>query len=185
MSPDDSDAGSVEVHNETVYYEVEGDSAQGLLGALTRHGPRIGGEQFFGLTEWEVSAQYRWAERPAGCAVDDLTVRVSVKTHLPRWRGAGGASSGTRAAWARFVAALDHHEAGHRSLAEEAGDAIRERLVSLRVPTCERIKREAQREVLAVLNEYDARNRAYDHDTGHGRTQDAVWPPLHPLAEVP
>lgn len=180
----DPDIGTVQVHNETVYYDVEGYTAHTLLAGLTEHGPVVNGKRFFGLTEWEVNAEYRWVEHATRCSIDDLTVRVSVKTHLPQWRAPVEASFDTRAAWTQFVTALDEHEGGHRRLAEEAGEAIRWRLISLHTPTCDRIRGEAQRAVVAVLDEYDAHNRTYDAETGHGRTQDAVWPPAHLIAGV-
>ncbi len=171
-----SDAGAVEVRSETVYYEVHGETAEALGAALAAHGPRIDGQGFFGLTEWEVSASYRWAARATGCAVDHLTVRVAVKTHLPRWHAPADASPAVVAAWHRFVAALDLHEQGHGHLAEEAAFAVRSQLAALRVPDCARMKGAVQRTVAAVMRAYDAHNRVYDAETGHGRTQHAVWP---------
>ncbi len=178
----DPDIGTVQLHNETVYYDVEGRTPYTLLEHLTEHGPVVNGKRFFGLTEWEVNAEYRWKEHTTRCSIEDLTVRVMVKTHLPQWHPPAGTPFETRTAWDRFVRALDEHEDGHRRFAEEAGEAIRWRLISLHTPTCDRIREEAQRVVVAVLDEYDAHNRAYDAETGHGRTQDAVWPPAHLVA---
>jgi predicted secreted Zn-dependent protease len=169
--------GVVRSHAEKVYYEVEGDTPHALAMQLDQRGPRARGQRFFGMTEWEVNAEYRWRERPNGCAIDELTVHVAVQTHLPRWRRPAHASSSLRGAWSRFLAALDGHEDGHRALAEEAAESIRRRLATLRTRTCRRIEAQAHREMLALLDEYERRNLAYDAETGHGRTQGAVWPP--------
>lgn len=162
---------------EKVYYEVEGDTPRALAVQLGQLGPEARGKRFFGLTEWEVNAEYRWREQPNGCTINDLTVQVRVQTHLPRWQRPAHAPQELTGAWTRFVASLDRHEHGHRALAEEAAEAIRSKLASLRTATCARIEGRAHREVVTLLHEYERRNLAYDAATGHGRTQGAVWPP--------
>ncbi|MEP0546279.1 MAG: DUF922 domain-containing protein [Rhodothermales bacterium] len=162
---------------EKVYYDIEGDTPHALAVQLGKRGPQARGRRFFGMTEWEVNAEYRWRERPSGCSIDELTVHVAVQTHLPRWRRPAHASPSLRGAWSQFLAALDGHEDGHRALAEEAAESIRRRLGALRARTCGRIEAQAHREMVALLNEYERRNLAYDAETGHGRTQGAVWPP--------
>lgn len=176
----DPEVGVVETHVDLVYYDVQGETLQALAASLSERGPRQGGRRFFGLTEWEVNAEYRWVERPTGCGVEDIVVRVAITTHLPRRRSSGRAATRSDVAWERFVRDLDAHEAGHRTLAAEAGNAIRWQLVTLNRPTCQTMKREAERAIAEILNTYEARNRAYDRRTGHGRTQGAVWPPPHP-----
>ena len=170
-------SGVVRKRTESVYYEVDGVSRAALAAALRERGPELFGQQFFGMTEWEVSAGYRPVEGAAGCAIDDLTVQVEITTHLPQWRRAAAAPQELKGAWDQFLSALDRHEHGHRALAEEAAEAIRHRLLSVSTPACDRLDPMAQREMSAVMREYEARNLAYDSETGHGRTQGAVWPP--------
>ena len=172
-----ADVGVIRSQTEKVYYDVEGDTPHAIAVQLGQRGPRARGQRFFGMTEWEVNAEYRWRERPTGCSIDDLTIRVAVQTHLPRWRRPAHAAPSLQGAWGRFLAALDQHEHGHRALAEDAAEAIRQRLASLRTATCARIEARAHREMEALLDEYERRNLAYDATTGHGRTQGAVWPP--------
>lgn len=171
--------GVVQRRTETVYYDIAGLSRTDLAAALREHGPRVRGRQFFGLTEWEMSAGYRPFEDGSGCAIDDLTIEVSVTTHLPRWSRAATAPSSLRRAWNRFVTALDQHEQGHRVLAEHAAETVRHRLLTLSAPTCDRLDVEARQEMSVVMQEYERRQLAYDAETGHGRTQGAVWPPAH------
>jgi predicted secreted Zn-dependent protease len=170
---------TVQRRAETVYYDIEGGSWADLAAALRERGPRAHGRQFFGLTEWEMSVEYRPVADGAGCAVDDLTIEVSVKTHLPRWSRAAAAPTPLRRAWNRFVAALGQHEQGHRVLAERAAETASRRLRAASAPTCDRLDAEARREVATVMQEYERRQLAYDVETGHGRTQGAVWPPAH------
>lgn len=171
------DPGAVSVRVEKVYYDVEGATPAALADELGRRGPQASGERYFGLTEWEVEADYRWDKRPGECRIKHLRVRASVQTHLPRWRRAAVAPTPLSRAWTRFLAALDWHEHGHRVLAEEAAESIRTRLVALRAPTCARVESSAYDEMRDVLNEYERYNEDYDAATDHGRSQGAVWPP--------
>lgn len=160
------------------YYDIEGESPQALAAALATHGPEFNGHRFFGMTEWSLSANYGWAASASGCRLSDVTVKVDVETRLPHWRRNGHRDATLRTDWYRFLGALDRHERGHRALAREAADAVRQRLVALSMPTCQGVRQEAQRAAQAVMGTYDARHRAYDASTGHGYTQGAVWPRL-------
>lgn len=180
-SPPSPRTGTVAAHAETVYYEIEGLSRAEITASLRAHGPDVRGQRFFGLTEWEMSVGYRPAEVEAGCAIDDLKVHVSTETHLPRWPSNAVASPALSGAWDRFITALDHHEDGHRVLAEEAAETVRQRLLAVSAPTCDDLDGAARREMAAVMQEYEALQHAYDAETEHGRTQGAIWPP--PRAE--
>jgi predicted secreted Zn-dependent protease len=169
--------GTVSIHVEKVYYDVEGSTPDALAAQLGRHGPQVSGERYFGLTEWEVHAEYRWDKGRGGCRIKNLRVRASVQTHLPRWRRAATAPTPLSGAWRRFLAALDWHEHGHRILAEEAAESIRVKLAALRAPDCAQVEASAYEEMYAVLNEYERYNEDYDAATDHGRTQGATWPP--------
>lgn len=175
--PARSSAGTVSIRVEKLYYDVDGETPTALAAQLGEHGPEVSGEQYFGMTEWEVHAEYRWAKRPSGCRLAGLVVRASVQTHLPRWNRGDTAPASLSGAWGRFVHALEWHEDGHRALAEDAAEAIRGELVALRSPSCARLEAEAHRTVIAVLNEYERYNVEYDAATDHGRTQGAIWPP--------
>lgn len=172
-----ADPGNVSIHVDKVYYDVEGETPDALADQLGRRGPEVSGERYFGLTEWEVHAEYRWDKRLDGCRIKGLTVRASVQTHLPRWRRASAAPESLSGAWRRFLTALDWHEHGHRVLAEDAAEAIRVKLAALRAPTCTRVEARAYSEMIEVLNEYERYNKNYDAATDHGRSQGAIWPP--------
>ena len=170
-------AGIVRAQSETTYYDVRGRDRADLAAALRQNGPRIQGSRFFGLTEWQVSVEYRPSDQAEHCAIRDLTVHVEVETHLPRWNPPSDASADLHRAWEQFVAALDEHEHGHRALATEAAEAIREGLAAAHASACDELDPVAQRTMQQVMNTYESHNLAYDARTGHGRTQGAVWPP--------
>ncbi len=175
--PGPPEVGTVERHVEEVYYDVAGETAGELARSLRARGPASEGQRFFGLTEWEVNAEYRWVGRATGCSVEDLTVRLAVTVQLPRWRPPLGASRPLRQAWRAFEAALAEHEAGHVRLADEAAEAIRWRLASFRTPTCEDAEAAARQAVGEIIEVYASRNDAFDRETRHGGTTGAAWPP--------
>lgn len=168
--------GVVEERFETVYYDVPGRTAQALATSLATRGPEYQGRRFFGLTEWEVSVEYHWTERPAGCTMEDVTIHLAVETHLPRRSDDLDHDAELRAEWDGFVERLDAHERGHRDLAVEAADAMRHQLGALRAVDCHAMRRRADRTVMAVMDTYDARHRIYDGFTNHGHTQGVAWP---------
>ncbi len=169
--------GRVERAVDLTYYDVVGNTTQALAASLHKRSPLERGRRFYGLTEWEVNTEYRWVERPTGCSMEDVVVRIAVQTRLPRWRDRGRADLSTRRAWDQFVYNLGVHEAQHRTQIADAAEAMRWRLVSLREPTCRTMKRAAQRALEAEIDACKASNDRYDRTTGHGRTQGASWPP--------
>lgn len=168
--------GAVEERFETVYYDVPGRTAQALATSLATRGPEYQGRRFFGLTEWEISVEYRWTEQPAGCTMEDVTIHLAVETHLPRRSDGLSHDAELRAEWDAFVEHLDAHERGHRDLAVETAEAMRHRLGTLRAVDCAVIRRRADQTVMAVMDTYDARHRIYDGATNHGHTQGVAWP---------
>ena len=174
----ESQIGRLETATEVVYYDIDGATVEEISASLNKRSPSKERPKFFGVTEWEVNAEYRWVERPTGCTVEGAVVRLVVRTHLPRWRPRGTVEAGLRQTWHAFVRDLGIHETHHRTLIEEAGEALRWELVSLREPTCATMEAAADRVIAAALGEGQARNEAYDRETGHGRTQGAVWPPM-------
>ena len=171
------ETGRVEQATEILYYDVDGATVAELGASLRERSPSTERPKFFGVTEWEVNAEYRWVERATGCTIEDAVVRLVVRTHLPRWRPRGVVDLHLHRAWKEFARNLDTHEAQHRRLIGEAGESLRWRLVSLREPSCRTMKAAADRVIAAVLWEGTTRNEAYDRETEHGRTQGAIWPP--------
>ena len=176
--PAPASLGVVVENVEFTYYEVEGNSPQEIAAALATHGPEYGGHRFFGMTEWSLTADYDRNDGPAGCTLSEITVEMDVETRLPYWRRSSARDARLRTDWYQFLGALDRHERGHRELAREAADVVRQRLATLRTPTCDTIRQEARKAAIAVMDTYDARHRAYDSSTGHGYVQGAVWPRL-------
>ena len=157
-------------------YTVVGGNAQELLASMAGEAPRTGGEAFFGLTVTELSFRYVHAMSRSACRLYDVQVDLAVSVALPAWEPPPSASYELRRDWTRFAQSLRRHEDRHRVLAEAGAETIRTRLHGLTAPTCAAVDAEARRVADGVRIETDAAHRRYDSETGHGRTQGAVWP---------
>ena len=157
-------------------YAVAGSTAQELLASMAAAAPSTEGETFFGLTVTELSFRYVHATGAGACRLHDVQVDLAVSVALPRWDPPADASYALRRDWARFAANLRRHEDRHRVLAEASADATRARLHGLTAATCAEVNVEARRRAEQARIEADAAHRRYDDETGHGRTEGAVWP---------
>jgi predicted secreted Zn-dependent protease len=69
------------------------------------------------------------------------------------------------------------HEEGHASLAEVGAQSVYETIVALPAsPTCEALGEAANAAAQEKMDELKKRQQAYDDETGHGKTQGAVFP---------
>ena len=166
----------VQARTTTETYPVEGTTGAELLRSLLTRGPRADGNVFFGLTTAETDLHYRTAPSAAGCALADVTVDLDVTVTLPEWAPPPDAPPALRRDWGRFLTALRQHEDGHRQIAVEGAEALHAAIVGLRRPTCAAATAEGRRRVARLQIEATAAHRRLDAETGHGRTQGAVWP---------
>ena len=157
-------------------YAVEGTTAGELLRSMSERAPESQGGTYFGLTVTELAFRYRHRRAEAGCALNDVQIDLSVRVSLPAWTPGPDAPYDLRRDWARFLSNLGRHEDRHRAIAEHGADAIRTALDGLSAPTCAAVDAEARAVSERIQSETDAAHRRYDDETGHGRTQGAVWP---------
>ena len=153
-------------------YEVSVNERQSLPAALNAASPfHEGSRVFHGNTKWHVRWQFRWIENGGSCRINSTQVDVSADITLPRLAGGSGAQ---RAAFDRYVAALKQHEMGHYQLGREAASAIDQRLAGL-PPTasCTLLEKSANDAANQLLDTYREKERRYDAETDHGKTQGA------------
>jgi len=73
------------------------------------------------------------------------------------------------------MAALVHHETGHREMALQTAEAlVREVNAILPAPTCLELDREIKRVCNKRIDWFRKETEAYDEGTEHGATQGAV-----------
>lgn len=149
------------------YYDVQGGDHGSLLAALNaRGGPH-------GQAEWKVSYQYEPRRVGRYCSVGSLTITQSMVMNLPRWSAPPGAPARLVAQWQRYVAALRTHEEGHLAIGRELAHELKRSLAVTRAP-CEQLEKSVKSQFDLLHERFRARDRSYDFETAHGRTQGAV-----------
>ncbi|TXG77552.1 MAG: DUF922 domain-containing protein [Rhodocyclaceae bacterium] len=154
-------------------YAVTADPAVPLLRLLDGATPiRENGKVFHGYTRWYVKWNYRWNEAPDGsCRITRVDTSVEGTITLPKLVGGTGAQ---RTRFDAYLAALRTHEEGHYAFARQAGREIDGKIAALpSMRSCRALEAEANGLGYRILDIHTAREKQYDRDTDHGRTQGA------------
>jgi predicted secreted Zn-dependent protease len=164
--------------DEIKYYDVAGNSATELRESLNRQRP-VGpdGMPHDAVTLWYTRWQYRTTTSGSGCAVASFEVSLEIVTTLPRWTNEAAAGSSLVARWRGYYEALVRHEDGHKAIAKETAAAIRH--AGTNMPSnssCAELARAVDRVANDVLKQNREKERQYDKETQHGRTQGARFP---------
>ena len=155
----------------TDYYEIRGASAEALLASMRANQPFTN----HASTEWRVDWNYEYLLKPNECILRSLNVRVRVRFTLPQWVDSQGADKALQEEWKRYFGALQLHESGHAGFGIAAGKEM-VRLVNSRewrAADQKELKARIDEECDKTLQEFRARDVAYDEKTDHGRTQGA------------
>ncbi len=160
----------------TKTYAVQGSTADELLSSMADQAPRPDGEVFFGLTEAEIGLRFRPTPVPGGCLLRDVEIDLTLTVTLPEWTPAPPSDRALARDWGRFRRALASHEDRHTEIAEGGAQRMLRAIDGLRRQSCEVVSDEAQRRLERLEIEVEATQRRYDSETGHGRTEGAVWP---------
>lgn len=159
-------------------YAISGSTAADLRREMNANGPQgAGGRRFDGYTNWYVSWRYQYNNTGSGCAIASVATSVKVTMTLPRWRNEGSANSATRQQWARYLAALEQHEQGHRRHGVEAAHEVDHAIASMPpAADCDTLGSHANALGTSILRKYNQRDLDYDRETRHGVTQGAQFP---------
>ena len=160
----------------TETYAVQGSTADELLSSMASRAPRTDGEVFFGLTEAEIGLRFRPTPVAGGCLLRDVEIDLALTVTLPEWTPAPPSDAALVRDWGRFRRALASHEDRHAEIAESGAQRMLRAIDGLRRQSCEVASNEAQRRLERLEIEVEAAQRRYDSETGHGRTEGAVWP---------
>jgi predicted secreted Zn-dependent protease len=163
---------------QTKYYDIAGDSPTELRESLNQQRP-VGpdGMSHDAVTLWYTRWQYRTTTSGRGCAVASFEVSLEIVTTLPKWTNEAAAPSSLVARWRGYYEALVRHEDGHKAIAKETAAAIRN--AGTNTPSnssCAELARAIDRVANDVLKQYREKERQYDKETQHGRTQGARFP---------
>lgn len=167
---------NLSVETKVARYRVTGATASELRSSMLAAGPEDDGRSWFGMTDWEVRWQFRFEPSDNGCSMERVDVEFSSRMTLPEWEGERSADPDLVREWRAFARALRAHEDGHTATGLRAAHEIHRTLQSVRADSCETIAEEANSTAHEILDRFRQREREYDRETGHGRTQGAVWP---------
>ncbi|WP_420455028.1 DUF922 domain-containing protein [Rubrivirga sp.] len=157
-------------------YAVTGRTADAVLRSLVERGPRAEGDVFFGLTQTELDVRYNPTPVSGGCLIEGTEVDLDVVVTLPEWLPAGDVDPALLHDWSRFRRSLSQHEHRHRVIALGGAEAAYKEVAGLYRSSCEAAVAEARGRLERLGIEISAAHRRYDSETGHGKTEGAVWP---------
>ena len=168
----------VNISDQAERYAIEGSTPLELRRELNVKRPHTSdGRQFDGRTRWYVSWRYRYRKTGSGCVIASVNTSLKVTITLPQWRDESSADRATRQRWARYLAALEQHEQGHRQNGVDAANEIDAAIATMPpAGTCDALGAEANVVGKSILQKYNQRDVDYDRDTRHGATQGARFP---------
>lgn len=155
------------------YYDVLVASGESLRQAVNQASTiRQDGQVYHAYTRWRVKWNYWWQEERDGrCRLTLTLTQLTAQMTLPRL---GGGDTAQRQRFAQYLQALREHELGHYRIGQAAAAAIDAALLATpEYPSCTEMQAQANQRANAVLQQHIERERSFDRDTGHGRTQGA------------
>jgi predicted secreted Zn-dependent protease len=164
--------------DETRYYNVSGNSAAELRASMNAARPATSdGVRHDGVTTWKIRWRYRTAAARNRCDVTSFDATEEIVETIPKWVNESDASPALVAQWRAFVTALVAHESGHVANAFEALDVIRQAGRGVMSQSnCADLGRLIDQTGNALIAQYKEKDRKYDADTQHGRTQGVRFP---------
>lgn len=162
------------------YYSITGNSASQLRSQMSQRGPLDPheGRRYDANTEWVVRWSYRYAQTGNQCKIRSANTNVAITFTLPKWNIPANADRSLVADWNAYLASLYLHEEGHKLNGVNAGQDIAQALNRLPAQSsCKALERSIQSTARAIIKQYNQKDLDYDHTTGHGYTQGAVFPP--------
>jgi len=168
-------AGSPSVSIKTNYYVVGGTNVTLIRHSMSVARPFATTNAFDAFTHWNVRSDFQFRPSGGSWALHSPRVNASITVTLPRWIPGLPVSPELIQIWSEYVTNLTRHEIGHIQFALEAAEEVQRRLESMpRYATAPEAHRAAQAVVNEVIEDFRAREREYDRQTRHGRTQGAV-----------
>lgn len=153
------------------HYDLTGNTYDVLANGLRT----ASGMPYPALAQWNITYDFRSQSASGRCAVSSLNTRLQLSMRLPRWTPPAGANGELVARWERFMAALRQHEEGHLEHGRSAEREVRAALQAMSAGDCPTLEARMRERFQQIVDSYSARDREYDRQTDHGRTQGAVF----------
>ena len=161
----------------TNYYRVGGDMLPEIHQSLREGRPWKGKSAQDGLTDWRVEWRFELRRSENGCQIHQFTTTTTIVITLPRWTASTNAAPGVRQKWARYIAALNQHEAGHAKIGLAVAAELRKQVEKIREEqSCETLKETLNALGWRVVDDFKTKDKDYDRTTQHGAMQGARLP---------
>lgn len=161
----------------TNFYTVKGMTIPELRQSVRENRPWKQSFSHDAMTDWRVNWRFTVTPTPAGCRVSTFGTQTTIAIMMPRWMAPTNAPEATRQIWQRYIEALGQHEAGHGAMALAAAAELNKRVRAIgEGADCESLKMLTEALGRQVIEEFRAKDKAYDEKTRHGATQGAVLP---------
>lgn len=167
---------TVTVKTET--YDIYGTTAKELRNQMVLFGVTWrDGKKYDALTTWFTRWNYTWESGVHSCKITGVRTSVEVIHRIPRWVNPDQAPPALWSQWERYMENLLLHERGHRDIGIAAASEI-EAAIGRMPPerSCKALETTANALGERTLERYRELEADYDKNTGHGRTQGAVFP---------
>lgn len=151
------------------FYEVQGEDHASLFASM------MSGRPSAGRTESQISFDYEARPEGGACRPTSVTTRLAITMTMPRWTPPAGASSELIGRWQRFIDALQLHEDGHVELIRSHDASLRFELMAVSAPDCLSLRAAMKSRFNQLVEKARAAHLEYDQQTGHGKTQNAVF----------
>jgi predicted secreted Zn-dependent protease len=161
-------------HTTVMYYDVHGRTFDEVRADMRRLGPKVADSSFVGETRSPMRWSWRTESMNGSCSIRDVTVSVNAQVTLPRWTPPADTEPGLAAEWARFISALETHEAGHKDISAKAGSEIVSRLRTLS-GGCSQLGTRANDLARVIVDKASDEQKTYDAVTRHGLTQGTAF----------
>lgn len=167
------------VTSEKQFYQITGNTEKELRQQMSALGPpdEETGKIFDARTDWTIKWYFYYDKSNNECKIDRAEVSLSLTYIYPEWNPPADAASALVSKWNTYMENLVIHEEAHGSLADDGARIIYQTILDMPpVTTCDALGEATNAAAQEKIDDLKQRQKAYDDETGHGKTQGAVFP---------
>lgn len=168
----------VDIQERIEFYGIQGRTPEQLVREMQTKGPpsAFGGPGYFARAEQYFTWDLSFDVDDGVCEIDSYSVNVDMLYTLPKWTDQERGRSRLVKYWEQFEKNVFTHEQGHGDIALEVGVDISKAIAAIGpAETCDELISQAEPSIEAVMKNANARQRSYDKETQHGKTQGAFF----------
>lgn len=169
------------VVRKTNYYAMTGSSIRHIQESLRQTRPWKDRSRHDASTEWRIQWNAYVGRNSSECYCSSFATTTIIVFTLPRWVPPTNTPPTVRQTWAKYIRALEQHEAGHADIALAATAEMHKRIQEIGSESdCDALRAKIKDECEKILTAHRDREKEYDQQTRHGATQGATlrgqWP---------